>query len=232
LKKFVRKKGLEKRAAAASRSPSEAQRPDLSRKCHVVAIIGGSGSGKTWLAHQLEQALRPNVARLSVDDFYRDRSGLPPGRRARINFDHPRAIDWPTLEVALNNLVRGRTALVPRYDFKTHSRSPSGRRQQPRPIILIEGLWLLHRARLRRLISLSIFLECAARLRLGRRLARDLASRGRDPESIREQFRHKVQPMHQRFVKPQKAKADVVLTGECGVFEIRKLVRELKRLCR
>jgi uridine kinase len=67
---------------------------------------------------------------------------------------------------------------------------------------------------------------------LGRRLARDLASRGRDPESIREQFRHKVQPMHQRFVKPQEAKADVVLTGECGVFEIRKLVRELKRLCR
>src|SRR5947207_746191 len=67
----------------------------------LVAIVGGSGSGKTWLADRLQHSFGKRAARLSLDDFYRDLSALPHSRRTRVNFDDPRAIDWPRVENAL-----------------------------------------------------------------------------------------------------------------------------------
>lgn len=196
----------------------------------LVAIVGGSGSGKTWLADKLEHALKPNVTRLSLDDFYRDRSHLPVARRAQVNFDHPRAIDWPRLQTALESLLENRAALAPRYDFKTHSRMPTGRKIKPKPIILLEGLWVLHRARIRRLLTLSVFLDCPVRTRLQRRLARDMASRGRSKASIRRQFMKCVQPMHDRYVAPQRRFADLIFRHQWGASEIRLLCRSVKEL--
>lgn len=193
----------------------------------LVAIVGGSGSGKTWLADKLESALAPNVARLSLDDFYRDRSHLPPNRRTQVNFDHPRAIDWPRLQTALERLLNNRTTLVPCYDFKTHSRLPTAKKLGPKPIILLEGLWVLHRARIRRLLRLSIFLDCSIRTRLQRRLARDVATRGRTQVSIRRQFMQCVQPMHSRHVAPQSQFADLVFHRDCGTREIRRLAKSI-----
>ena len=67
----------------------------------LVAIVGGSGAGKSWLAERLHRRLGARAARLSLDDFYRDRSHLPPGRREKLNFDHPRSIDWRSAERVL-----------------------------------------------------------------------------------------------------------------------------------
>ncbi len=67
----------------------------------LVALVGGSGAGKSWLADRLQRALGTDAGRLSLDDFYYDRSHLPPKRRAHVNFDHPRAIDWRSVERAL-----------------------------------------------------------------------------------------------------------------------------------
>src|SRR5512140_3253218 len=103
--------------AAVTAAKNRRQRPLL------VAIVGGSGSGKTWLARRLQRRLAPEAARVSLDDFYRDRSRLSPARRARLNFDHPRSIDWAEFERVLGRLSAGRSARVPRYDFRTHCRA-------------------------------------------------------------------------------------------------------------
>jgi uridine kinase len=194
----------------------------------LIAIAGGSGSGKTWLAEKLERALGPRVARLSIDNFYLDRSHLPPSRRARINFDHPRAIDWACLEKALADLLADRSATVPVYDFKTHARLRS-RRVPPQPLILLEGLWPLTRRAVRRLAHLSVFLNCPSSLRLRRRIQRDLAARGRTRASVERQFRDSVEPMHVRFVVPQRQHADVIIEGTCGP-HLRSLVAKIKEL--
>ena len=194
----------------------------------LVAIVGGSGSGKTWLAGKLEKALAPNALRISLDDFYSDRSHLPPARRARINFDHPRAIDWQRLMKVLKGLSVGRATRVPCYDFKTHCRVPRWKIVKPKPIIIVEGLWVLRLASIRRLLSLSIFLQAPRRARLRRRIIRDLATRGRTLESIRQQFFTAVEPMHERYVVPQADLADVVLRKRCGVREIRRLGKMLR----
>lgn len=194
----------------------------------MVAIIGGSGAGKTWLAKKLEAALHPEAVRISLDDFYRDCSRLSPERRTKLNFDHPRAIDWATMEKVLSDLRAKKKAHLPCYDFKTHCRLPKKNILNHKPVVLVDGLWLLHRRSLRRLFALKIFVDCPARTRRGRRLLRDLRSRGRTRASILEQLQKTVEPMHDRFVAPQEKWADVVVRHNVGAREIRKLAETLR----
>lgn len=200
------------------------------RRPVLIAIVGGSGSGKSWLAERLSATVGVKALRLSLDDFYRDRSHLSPARRARVNFDHPRAIDWPAFERALLQLSKGRTVRVPRYDFSTHSRRVRWERLQPRALILVEGLWLLRRPAIRRLFGLRLFLECPTSVQLRRRLARDLASRGRSRASVLAQFRNTVQPMQLRHVTPQARWADAILDGQMTTKDLRSLIERVRQL--
>lgn len=189
----------------------------------MVAIVGGSGAGKSWLAAQLQAMLGRQTARISLDDFYRDRSFLPPERRARINYDHPRAIDWRRLQQTLDECLKGCASQIPQYDFKNHSRRAKTRKLAPKALILMDGLWLLHRPRLRRIFDLSIFIRCPAKTRLNRRLARDLKSRGRTRDSIQRQFLETVEPMHQQHVMPQAGLAEIQLNTPVSIREVRQI---------
>ncbi|MEO6036552.1 MAG: uridine kinase [Verrucomicrobiota bacterium] len=180
-------------------------------KPKLIAIVGGSGSGKSWLADKLQKRFEKITTRLSLDDFYRDRSHLSEKQRAKINFDHPRAIDWESLERVLSSFAAGRSTEAPQYDFTTHSRLQKGKIVKPTLFVIIDGLWLLRRQELRRMFSCRVFIECPRRVCLSRRIARDLAERGRDAASVRQQYREQVAPMHERFVATQLRWANVVL---------------------
>lgn len=193
----------------------------------LVAIVGGSAAGKTWLADQLQSLLGDKAARLSLDDFYRDRSHLSPARRAKINFDHPRAIDWPRVEQTLKAFLAGQPAFVPAYDFASHSRKTDPQILSPKPVLLVDGLWLLHRPALRKLFALSIFIDCSANARLSRRLTRDMRSRGRSSESVRQQFLETVEPMHQLHVAPQLRWADICLSTPVKKADLHRIAEEL-----
>ena len=198
------------------------------KRPRLVAIVGGSGAGKSWLAARLEKKLGKGVKRLSLDDFYRDRSHLPETRRGLVNFDHPRAIDWDYLEFVLQNWIAGKTSLCPRYDFATHTRRKQKRILKPGGIVIMEGLWLLRRPSIRRLFDVRIFLDCSQGTRYDRRLARDLAERGRDVQSVRKQFRDSVVPMHRKFVASQRRWATVVLNPNTVRDGLRRLVDQLR----
>src|ERR1041384_1666389 len=103
---------------------------------HLIAIVGGSGAGKTWLGNAIQTELGGGVARLCLYNFYLDRSALPRARRDKINFDDPAAIDWPLLGAALDELIAGRPAQIPNYDFATHTRVATGEMLAPEPLIL------------------------------------------------------------------------------------------------
>jgi uridine kinase len=194
----------------------------------LVAIVGGSGSGKSWLAEKLQTALGSNAGRLSLDDFYRDRSHLSPAQRARINFDNPAAIDWPAFERVLNRVLHWRKTRVPCYDFTTHCRLPCSKAIAPGPIVLVDGLWLLRSPRIRKFFGFRIFLDVPMKLRLRRRLARDLTVRGRSRSSIQEQFRKTVEPMHRKYVAPQLRRADIVLPEDWDEHDVQRLVTAIR----
>ena len=194
----------------------------------LVAIAGGSGSGKTWLARRLQRALGAKAVLVSLDNFYRDLSHLRPEHRRNTNFDHPAAIDWPGVKAFLATLQRGDPAILPRYDFTTHTRLPKPRRWQRRRIVLLEGLWPLRSAGLRRLLDFGIYVACPEALRLERRLQRDQQERGRSRASVLRQFRQQVAPMHRRFVEPQARHADVVLQEPPTTATVRALAARIR----
>jgi uridine kinase len=196
----------------------------------LIGIVGGSCAGKSWLAEHLEKMLAGFAGRLSLDDFYRDRSHLSPARRARINFDHPRSIDWATFKSVLRSCAEGHKTLIPQYDFETHARRSMPRAFKPAPLILCEGLWLFRNASLRRLFALKIFIRSPLNLCKRRRMDRDLAERGRSIDEIEERFDTMVAPMNQRFVTPQERWADVVLREAPTVQSVEALAGRLREL--
>ncbi len=195
-----------------------------------IAITGGSGSGKSWLARRLKRRLGKRAGILALDDFYRDRSALPPRQRRAFNFDQPAAIDWPLFRRCLEAIRRGETVLLPRYDFATHARRSRPRIWHARPVVLLDGLWLLHRPALRRLYALSVFVDCPDDVRCERRLARDRRERGRSRASVLRQWRAHVQPMHERFVATQARRADVVLNAGLTRVAVAGLTAQIGRV--
>lgn len=196
---------------------------------HLIAIAGGSGSGKTWLAERLVEEFGPDAGRLSLDDFYLDLSHQRPEERHRTNFDHPNAIDWPLFRRTLTRIRRGEVTELPVYDFTTHTRRTETKIWQRCRLVLLDGLWLMRRAELRQHYSLSVYVDCPEDLRLERRVERDMRERGRSAESVRAQFESHVAPMHHRYVTGQVRHADLVVespTPAAQVAEVRSRCRQ------
>ena len=176
-----------------------------------IAVVGGSGSGKTWLARELCAALGPGAAQLSLDNFYRDLSRMDAEGRGQVNFDDPAAIDWDAARSVIDTLAHGKTAAVPDYDFATHTRHPKPSILAPPAFLVWDGLWLLHDPALRERFLFSVFVSCDEAERLARRVERDVRERGRTPDSVKRQFLAHVRPMHDLFVEPQRDLADAIL---------------------
>jgi uridine kinase len=191
---------------------------------HIVGISGGSCAGKSWLADRLLNHFGEQAVRLSQDDFYLDRSHLSPARRARLNFDHPRAIDWERLEKTLRQFARGRVASVPRYDFVTHGRIPGDSTLSPAPILIVEGLWLFRRPTLRTLFHVKVFIRSTPELCTQRRIRRDTTERGRTRGQVLEQLSRYTLPMSERFVAPQEKWADLIFDAPVTERQVSQLV--------
>jgi len=193
----------------------------------IIAIAGGSGSGKTWLARQLRRRFAPYASILSLDDFYRDLSLVPSAERAQVNFDSPDAIEWPLFEKVLIAIRRGGSVLVPRYDFAIHTRAEGLRRWLPRPIVLVEGLWPWWQPGLARHYTLKVFRVDPEDIRLARRTKRDTRQRGRTGESVVMQWHDQVQPMYAKFVHPQLEAADLMFGPRPTAAQIDKLADQI-----
>lgn len=196
----------------------------------LVAIAGGSGSGKTWLARELQRRLEPDAGLISLDDFYCDLSHLPLAERARTNFDSPAAIDWAQFETSLRAIARGETPVLPCYDFTQHTRAPQTQHWQRRPMVLIEGLWPWVEPALRGLFALRIYRQAESEVRYQRRLRRDIQHRGRTPEDVARQWSAQVEPMYDRHVTPQQATADLVLGAKLTPAELGALTVRIRAL--
>jgi uridine kinase len=108
-------------------------------------------------------------------------------------------------------LKRGVAIEAPQYDFVTHSRKKETTRLDPRPVIIVEGILVFVEAALRDEMSVKIFVDTDADIRVMRRVRRDIEQRGRTFQSIRDQYYQTVRPMHLAFVEPSKRWADILI---------------------
>ncbi len=178
----------------------------------IIGIAGGTGSGKSTVAHRVADALGSlSVAFIDMDAYYHDYSHLPMEERRRINWDHPNSFDWDLLLAHLGRLARGEAIEKPEYDFVEHTRKRETVPVSAADVVVIDGILLLSDSRIRDLCDVKVFVDTDADIRLIRRLRRDLVERGRPLEEIIEQYLTTVQPMHLEFVEPSKRYADVIV---------------------
>lgn len=182
-------------------------------KPYIIGIAGGSGSGKSTFAMKLKEAFPEQISLISCDNYYLPHDDLPLEERALLNYDAPEALEFDLMVRHLEELRNGQTALCPVYDFTKHTRSERVTEIEPRPIILIDGILIFHDPALRECMDLKIYVETDADERILRRARRDMMERGRDLDSVIQQYLSTVKPMHNTYVKPTKVFADVILNG-------------------
>ena len=181
----------------------------------MILIGGGSASGKTYVLRKvLEKIPGDKIAKISLDDYYKDLSPLPIEERVKVNYDHPKAFDWKLINFQLRDLKSGKAIEKPLYDFVTHSRSEKTEIVEPKELIIVEGIMALVNKDLRALGDLSVFISASRERRLVRRIDRDMKERGRTYESIIEQYFTTVLPMYEEIIAPSQYYADLIINND------------------
>jgi uridine kinase len=185
---------------------------ELPRRPYLIGVAGGSNSGKTTIAERLAELIGPeHLSLIRLDSYYISRDDDPFEVRAAANYDHPDAFDWELLNDHMAALTAGAAVEVPIYDYTNHVRSDRSEVVVPGKVVVVEGILVLWEPRLRERFDLKIFVDTPADLRVIRRLRRDVAERGRTPESIVDQYLTTVRPAHELFIEPSKRYADVIV---------------------
>jgi len=177
----------------------------------VIGIAGGTGSGKTTLTQRIKDAFQDNVVMLSHDYYYKSNDGLTFEERQGLNYDHPNAFDTDLLIEHLKQLKEGQTIAHPVYSFVEHTRLDEWVETKPAKVILVEGILIFENKELCDLMDIKVFVDTDADLRIIRRLLRDVKERGRDLDSVVNQYIGTVKPMHEQFVDPSKKRADIII---------------------
>lgn len=184
---------------------------------YLVAICGGSGSGKTLLSSALNAYYGDDCSVLSYDNYYKDQSTLPMEERDLLNYDDPHILDAELYIKHLKAIKAGQSINVPQYDFKTHTRKKETVLFKPTKIVICEGIMVMQLPL--ELYDTTIFVAADGDVRLARRIFRDIKERGRSAESIIAQYMATVKPMHRRYVSPMRKKAAFIFenNGNAGI---------------
>jgi len=174
----------------------------------TVGICGGSGAGKTTLTRHILNQLGPDQASvIAFDSYYRDQGHLSVEERRLVNYDHPDSLDHDHFATDVERLRAGHSVSVPVYDFSTHTRTGQTVLVEPRPMVIVEGILLLSFDQIANCLDLAVYIDVPEQVRLERRIQRDVAERGREPDDVRRQFAATVAPMHDEFVEPFRHRA-------------------------
>jgi uridine kinase len=196
----------------------------------VLGVAGGSGSGKSWLAGRIEAAF-PGRTTVVCHDWYYKHTGAQAksGSVEKMNFDHPRSLETSLLCRQLDELLAGKAIEAPTYDYATSSRLERTRRVEPRELVIIDGILILHEKCLRERMTVSVFIEVPDDIRLMRRVRRDCTERRVALSETLCLYEHSVRPMHKRFIEPSSRHATWIWSQLEDKSFPELLIRDLRR---
>ena len=178
----------------------------------IIGIAGGTGCGKTTVVNQILNELpEGEVGIIPQDSYYKDTSHLTYDERIKINFDHPRSIDFDLLTTHLKDLKNNKPIHQPVYSFVKHNRTGDTIITNPRKVMIVEGILILTNPELRAMFDIKIFVHADSDERLIRRLKRDISERGRDLDEVLTRYQNTLKPMHNQFIEPMKEYADIII---------------------
>lgn len=178
----------------------------------VIGVTGGSGSGKTSVSQAIYNYFPgKSIMMLEQDSYYKNQDHLSFEERLETNYDHPFAFDTDLLINHLNELLCYNSIEKPVYDYTKHTRSGETIYQEPKEVIILEGILILEDARLRELMDIKLYVDTDDDIRIIRRIKRDIEERGRTLDNVIDQYLTVVKPMHTQFIEPTKKHADIII---------------------
>ncbi|HEX2618250.1 MAG TPA: hypothetical protein VHL57_11955 [Flavobacteriales bacterium] len=187
----------------------------MRRGAYLVGVAGGSGSGKTTLIRALRDLLPSGtVGLVSQDDYYHPIERQVIDAQGKVNFDLPEGIDMDLLATDLRALVQGEPIYRPEYNFNQPGMETKWMEIRPAPVILVEGLFVMHHAAVRDQFDLKVFVDASEDVQLERRLARDAAERGYGPDAVRYQWDNHVMPAYREYLLPYRSLCDLHVINE------------------
>lgn len=177
----------------------------------VIGIAGGTGSGKTTLVERLERTFNDKVTVISHDHYYKSNDHLSLEERYDLNYDHPDSFDTDMFVEHIKMLKSGKTIERPEYSFVEHTRTKETVCIKSAKVIIVEGILVFESPEILEEMDIKIFVDADPDVRILRRLLRDVKKRGRDIDSVVEQYLITVKPMHEEFVDPSKKHADIII---------------------
>jgi len=189
----------------------------MHRGAYLVGVAGGSGSGKTSLVRALRERLPAgSVCVVSQDDYYHPKEVQAVDPNGKVNFDLPTAVDMDALARDLRTLVAGDPIYKKEYTFNQAGKEAALIELRPAPVILVEGLFVLHHEPVRELFDLRVFIDASESAQLDRRLRRDAKERGYAEEEILYQWEHHVLPAYRNYLLPYRHLCDLHVVNESG----------------
>lgn len=197
----------------------------------IIGVAGGSGSGKTTVARRIYQQFSDSVVMIEQDAYYKDQAHLTFEERLKTNYDHPNAFDHDLLIDHLQRLLAYQSIEKPVYDYTLYTRSTETIRVEPKDVIILEGILILEDERLRELMDIKVYVDTDADVRILRRMERDIRERGREIESVIQQYLTVVRPMHLQFIEPSKRYADLIIPeGGYNDVAINLLINQIRTI--
>ena len=178
----------------------------------LVGITGGSGSGKSYFLKRLMSYFAPDqICLVAQDNYYRPRDLQPVDKKGIVNFDLPESIDSARLHRDLLELRAGRSVHIMEYTFNNPNLPERTLEFRPAPVLLVEGILVLHYPEIRSLFDLTLFIEARESAKLRRRIMRDEVERGYDLQDVLYRYDKHVSPIYERYIAPLRHEVDLVV---------------------
>jgi len=175
----------------------------------IIAVTGGSGSGKTLFTNLLLERLQKKTAVLPLDCYYKDRPDQIPNDK--YDFDSPQALDFDLYNQHINLLNTGESVQMPYFGYDTGKRESFFKEIFPEEYLILEGIHVLLIPKVRELISFSFFMDSPLDVAVCRRCIRDMQEYDVSAEYSLNQFLKFVRPAYFEYILPTKKHSDLVV---------------------
>ncbi|MFC4210446.1 uridine kinase [Pedobacter lithocola] len=186
----------------------------MNKKPFIIGIAGGSGSGKTFFLNCfLHHFKQDEVTLVSQDDYYIPAGDMTQEENKLFNFDLPSTIDSQQFLKDIKQLLDGEVVYKKEYNFNNPLAVVKILEIKSAPIIIVEGLFILHFKEIAALLDHMIFVDADEQVALDRRVKRDGLERGYPEEDVLYKWHNHVLPAYKEYLLPYKDICHKIVTN-------------------